>query len=254
MYPDRKKFVLEPFMLIPIFSGKSYMKKVLSIDPANLAVYFLMNEASGLTADNTEGTGARDGTYSGVTLGQPGIGDGNTCPYFDGVNDLMHFGTASLETACISDEMTIACWAKVANVGVWTDSTVRYVMGFTYGAATDAIIMLKSATDNRLQWQAEWGNGGPKPLLINGISETGWMHLAATLSVASDEFINYYNGVAQSTQTGFLTQSDFTIDAVRTIVGARVWTPADPWLGWLAHAAIWTSVLTPAQIADLATV
>ncbi len=36
MYPDRKKFVLEPFMLVPVFSGKSYTKKVLSIDPANL--------------------------------------------------------------------------------------------------------------------------------------------------------------------------------------------------------------------------
>ena len=44
-----------------------------------------MSEASG--TDMIDAVAAHNGTYTGVTLGQPGIGDGLTCPLFDGAND-----------------------------------------------------------------------------------------------------------------------------------------------------------------------
>ena len=256
MYPDRKKFVLEPFMLVPIFSGKSYTKKVINIDPANLAGYWPMNEASGATADNAEGTAARDGTYTGVTLGQPGIGDGNTCPYFDGANDIMNLNSASLGAACISDEMTIMCWAKVANAGVWTDGLWAYIMVLTYGSSTDLMWIIKSNVNNKLQFNTEWGNGGPTVPQFTPISTTDWMHLAITMSVSADEVWAYVNGVKTSgvPGSGMLTQLDIVLDPVRALVGARHSTVVDCFNGYIAHAAIWTSALTPAQIAELAAV
>ena len=58
--------------------GATYYKKVLATEPANLLAYWPLNEGSGSVADNLEGTAARDGAYTGVTLGQAGIGDGWT--------------------------------------------------------------------------------------------------------------------------------------------------------------------------------
>ena len=45
-----------------------------------------------------------DGAYTGVTLGQDGIGDGNTCPLFDGANDFLDFYSAGFSSAFNGDQ------------------------------------------------------------------------------------------------------------------------------------------------------
>ena len=79
----------------------TYIQKVLGIEPGNLIAYWPMSEPSGGIAINAEGTAARNGAYTGVTLAQPGIGDGNTCPLFDGANDFNNVYSASLDAAFI---------------------------------------------------------------------------------------------------------------------------------------------------------
>ncbi|MFV1969356.1 MAG: hypothetical protein ACC628_28375, partial [Pirellulaceae bacterium] len=56
-----------------------------------------MWEASGSISDDLSPQG-NDGAYTGVTLGQPGIGDGRTCPLFDGANDYNNIYSAALNT------------------------------------------------------------------------------------------------------------------------------------------------------------
>ncbi len=238
------------------FGALGYSDKILGTEAANLIGYWPMNEASGTNSDNAEGTAARDGTYTGVTLGQTGIGDGNTCPLFDGANDFNNIASASLGTAGISDNLTVALWAKVSGSGVWTDSTLRYMIRFTYSTTSDYISIIRSATNNRLQWSCEWGNGGAIAVLKNSVTETGWMHMAITINVGSDAVIAYYNGSPTgSPGSGLITQSDTTLDTLRTLISSDdVSSPANIWDGWLAHAAIWTTVLTPAEIATLAVV
>ena len=100
-----------------------YYQKVLSYDPI---AYWMMDEKQGavsydmVTARNT---GARNGAYTGVTLGQPGIGDGNTSPLFDGANDFTNIYSASFNAAFNGAEGTLGIWMRVFNVAVWTDGT-----------------------------------------------------------------------------------------------------------------------------------
>lgn len=79
--------------------SKSYMKKVLrpgvGYDPASLIGFWLQNEAAGGVSFDHSGYG-RDGAYTGVTLGQPGIGDGSTAAGYDGINDFNNIYGADL--------------------------------------------------------------------------------------------------------------------------------------------------------------
>src|SRR3972149_4677456 len=72
----------------------TYAEKVLATEPSNLLAYFICGEASGTVMQEEKNN--YDGAYTGVTLGQTGIGDGNTCPLFDGANDYGNLYTAGL--------------------------------------------------------------------------------------------------------------------------------------------------------------
>ena len=88
--------------------SKSYMKKVLrpnpgvGYDPSSLIGFWLQNEAAGGVSFDHSGYG-RDGAYTGVTLGQPGIGDGSTAAGYDGINDFNNIYSADL----VNDNLTL---------------------------------------------------------------------------------------------------------------------------------------------------
>src|SRR3990170_3594314 len=139
----------------PLFANKAaeeaYYEKVLGIQSANLLAYWPVWEASGAVADNMEGTAARDGAYTGVDLGQPGIGDGNTCPWWDGANDYCNIYSTSLRDAFNGAEGTIAVWAKVNSAAVWADGLYRYVFQLRVDGS-NLVIVRKDSTSNRLAW------------------------------------------------------------------------------------------------------
>ena len=125
----------------------SYSAKVLGIQPSNLIAYWRLNESSGAVADNYEGTAARDGAYVGVTLGQTGIGDGLTCPLFDGANDYVDIYSASLGAVFDKDAGTFAGWYKVANAGVLTDGSWHYAAQL-WADNSNYVALLKTSTNN----------------------------------------------------------------------------------------------------------
>ena len=94
-------FVVFNFSLAVVEGGtwSQTTQKVITTQADNLIVYWPLWETSGTTIDNYEGTAARDGTYSSVTLGETGIGDGKTSPRFDGTNDYCAIHTTSLQSA-----------------------------------------------------------------------------------------------------------------------------------------------------------
>ena len=61
--------------------GYTYSDKILGYGPF---AYFTLSDKVGLVARDLT-VNANHGTYFGVTLGQPGIGDGRTSPYFDNI-------------------------------------------------------------------------------------------------------------------------------------------------------------------------
>ena len=232
---------------IPFIGGASYSSKVLGIETANLIAYWPMNEAAGGVADNLEGTAARDDAYTGVTLGQPGIGDGNTCPLFDGANDFCNIYSASLNAAFSGAEGTAALWIKVSGAGVWTDGVARVALRMKADAG-NAITIQRTAANNafRYTYRSEIGD-------LAAITETGWFHTAVTWSASADEVKYYWDGAQVSTtETGIGVWAG-ALSATEVNIGAFDSGGVSPWSGYLAHAAIWTTPLTPAQILVLAT-
>ena len=239
----------------PIGGGSdlfAYANRTLATEPSDLIGYWPLWEASGVIADNYEGTAARDGGYVGVTLGQPGIGDGNTCPLFDGANDYVDNYSASLAGAFDGGEGTALIWAKVSGVGAWTDSTQR--AAFSIQADNNNRLKIqKDNANNVLQWF--YFAGGTQENETRGlVSETGWMHFGITWSATADEVIHYYNGIQQGgIDTGLGTWAGAIVEST-TNIGAASEAPTDIWDGYLAHHAVWTKALTQPQIAALAVV
>ena len=234
-------------------SFTTYQAKIAAIESADLIGYWMLRETTGATADNYEGTAARDGTYEAVTLDSAdGPLPGNGTPLFDGSTSYCDVYSTSLNTAFDGAEGTLAVWAKVSAVGVWTDSTRRYV-GY-FGADANNRVYLERFTTNGIFQVRYTANGTVNAINISGLSTTAWFHVAATWSKSGDAVIAYYNGVKSgSTSTGLgVWAGDLAETAVN--IGALSTVPASVWDGYLAHAAVWSTPLSAAQILTIATV
>lgn len=211
-----------------------------------------MGELSG-TVSTDYSPQKNDGAYTGVSLGYRGIGDGRTCPLFDGANDLNNIYSAALNTDFNGLEGTIAVWAKVSAAGVWADATLRVIMRLRVDASNEVQIR-KTATANQLSWLYVAGGTTDSVASTALGAATDWLHLALTWSDSEDSLKAYANGVQVGlTQT---TLGDWTgvLSSTTCHIGAASTTPTNVWDGYLAHAALWTTPLTAAQVAALAVV
>jgi len=241
-------------MLINGYATSGYSDKLLAIAPANLIAYWPLRETSGAVADNLEGTAARDGAYTGVTLNSSTGPDGKPVPLFDGANDFVDIYSASFNTAFSGAEGTVSIWAKVSGAGVWTDGTARNVISIEVDPSNVVEILKRGgATDDVLKFSHEAG-GTLKQLDVTGQTSTAWRHLAITWSVVADELKFYIDGAKQgATLTGLGTWAG-ALGIVTCTIGSEDTSPTFPWDGYLAHTAVWNTPLTPAQILALATV
>lgn len=231
---------------------KVYADKVLATQAAHLIAYWPLWEATGAVADNYEGTAARDGAYTDVTLGQTGIGDGHTCPLFDGAAGFVNIYTTSLRDALDGAEGSFALWAKVYDAGVWTDSTTRHFLRLR-ADAQNRMSFTKQSADNRVDWIYEAGNVVESNTILT-LSLTTWMHIAMTWSVVADQVIYYLNGVQDGAiDTGLGTWVGL-LASDNTVVGASDTVPNTPWHGYIAHVALWDTPLTSTEMAALAVV
>lgn len=229
---------------------QTYIDKVKSIFDTSLIAYWPLNEASGTTAYDVSGNGLH-GTYTGVDLGQAGIGDGETSPYFDGANDYVNVYSAGLASAFNGDEGTVLIWYKVTDADVWTDGIDRYLLYI----ATDglSIIRLTKRVDaNQLLFTYRAG-GTFEYGIITGQSSTGWIHMAMTWDAVADEVKYYIDGSLEETDTGLGTWAGNIISTFCHIGAGNEGTAGNT-DGYLAHCAIGNTALTPAQIAELAVI
>ena len=232
--------------------GVSYIDKVLGIQPADLLAYWPLNETSGMNANNVEGTAARDGTYTGVTLNSIIGPDGaNGAPFCDGANDYVDVFSTSLRDVFDGDEGTYAWWQKVFNAGVWTDATVRVPSILGTDASNRLLLQKRSQVNSmRLRHDAGGANKGVNP----SSSETGWEHFAITWSLLADEVKIYQDGSQfGATQTG-LNAWVGVLTIGNCFIGASSAVPAQVFHGYLAHVNTWSIPLPPTEILSLATV
>jgi hypothetical protein len=237
--------MLSPLQELLLFPGKTYAAKVKALGPI---AYWPMWEASGLTAYDISGY-SRHGVYQGVDPVQSGIGDGKTCPYFDGANDYCNVYTASLAAILPAAEGTLHLWIRVFNAGVWTNGLEQRFATFVT-ATGDYIILRKSGNNNQLDWLYKAG-GVAKIVSAIGITSVGWLPVGITVSATVTEMRAYLNGV----QTG-LTQGGFgawggALLANTAAFGASNTTPLLPWNGYVAHGVFFPRALSADEMLSL---
>lgn len=224
----------------------TYAEKVLNTAYDNLIGYWPMWEPSGLIAYDLSSRG-NNGAYSGVTLGQPGIGDGATCPLFDGINDVVNVFSAGLAADFNGLEGTQTIWARVSAAGVWTDGINRRIWQTQVDGANNEEAH-KSAVANQIQ--VAYSAGGVVEVRNQiPFNPTDWFHVGMTWSASADEVIYYFDGLPVETDTAL---GVFAGVIVLATIGALNLAGAQPWDGFLAHPGIWTRPLTAAEFANLA--
>ena len=234
-----------------------YMQRVLATDPIG---YWMQDEKQGAVSYDmvtARSNGARNGTYTGVTLGQPGIGDGRTSPLFDGATDYMNGFSASLAASINMSEISIMLWLKMFNVGVWTDGARRDAFGIFINGAN--YIYLSNILNNRLEWK--YTAGGIQSVVQVIVAETDWMALFMTASLSAGgtgemmayRFVNGIGGQVGATQVGLGVWAG-ALPANNPVIGAFSIVPANPTYGYIAHGAIWDRPIMPATAAGLAVV
>lgn len=226
-----------------------YYQKVLALDPV---AYWMLDEKSGTVAyDLVSGrvAGAQNGAYTGVTLGQPGIGDGRTGPFYDGTNDYTNAYSAALAAAFNGAEGTVMIWSRVANAGAWTDGNERRHLTLL-ADGNNYILVRKAVANNTLQW---FYNAGAvfKGFTVGGYATTDFFQTAITWSATADEVSVYYNGALAAATLNGLGVWAGALNAIFTVIGAADLVPTSSWNGGLAHCAVWDRPLPLAEIAAL---
>ena len=228
----------------PALFNPQYAAKVLSVERANLIGYWPMWERSGAISRDYSPRG-NHGVYTGATLGQPGIGDGRTSIFCDGVNDFSNIISAGLGADFDGDEGTFLIWMKVANAGVWTDGIARRPLTIEVDGNNYMLFDKPAANSIRGIYRAggtlETGTRG-------GITTLDFFSFAMNWSAIADEVKYYYNGAWFETDTAL---GAWVGPIIRAIIGAATVTPAFPWHGWLAHAMLFSTPLSDVNVGHL---
>lgn len=213
----------------------AYTNKVRSFAPL---AYWPLADATGSVATDASGNG-RNGTYSNVTLGVPGIGDGRTAASFNGTSSYVDI-YAAISGVIPYDEGSISVWVRDTALDVstrqaigWRKPDVRWQLIQTdlkRPAISRAAVSVSDVTDFA-------------PV---------WTHLCATWSVVGNSLKLYRNGVSVGTPS-----TAATISGAITVGWCNIgclFPGAQHWGGDIAHAAVFNTPLSAAFVASLAVV
>jgi hypothetical protein len=238
-----------------ITGSSLYSARVLATTPLR---YNQLSEGSGTTIVDS-GSNGYTGTYTGITwdAGQspPMLG---SVPFFDGTNDYGDLYSAAFGTAMNLDEFTFLLWLKVRAASVWTDGAARRILMISRNI-NNRFYIEKGSSNNNISFERT-GNSTSKSVSVGSQSDTGWVCLAGSASVAGGGLLAagesrfYKNGVQiGATQTGNIASAGSGLSSTATVIGATNTTPANIWDGYLGHLIIWNRPID-AEILALMTV
>lgn len=223
-------------------SEQVYWQRVKNIAPANLLGLWRLNETSGTDALDSSGNDY-DGTYSGVTLAALTGPDGSPAPSFDGLNDYADLSASGAAAVFNGNALTLNFWFKVANIGVWSDSTNR-VLFMVYDSVSSEIFYLRKQNTGDLQWV--FNAGTAKTISKAGVTSTGWISMGVT--IASGTMIAYFNGAPEGSPLSGLdtwtSTPEFILVGANSVYGAN-------WPGGISLPMLWDTAFTSDQMAEI---
>lgn len=228
---------------------QEYLTRLLSIRPSARLACWMLNEPSGTTIVDSGGAG-RNGVYSAVTLGQPGLGDGRTSALFDGTTSYGNIYSAGLASAFNGSEGSAVIWFKVLNAGVLTDGLARRMLAIAVDT-NNRVFLFKNTIANDIR--AIYTAGGVVKTFSlgpgNSFFSTDWASCGLTWSKSADLVMGYLNGAPYppSALSGLGVWAGAPA-ATTTAIGAFNTTPTNQWAGWLSRATIWNAALTDAEM------
>ena len=220
-----------------------YLGKVLATDSSNVIAEWALDEAAGATNVNDYSPENNDGTPSNVTFGSTGIGDDRTSASFNGTTSYINVFSSALATDFNGAEGTFSIWAYSAN---WADSTERTLV-YLRDAAYNNYIYLHKYTTNNIS-VVRRAAGGADKVVSFGVSGSGWKHVVGKWSESGDYLKLYVNGSEVGTPASSI--GTYGNDPTFWDLGAGD-SHGVPWNGTLAHAAMWKSAISDAQILAL---
>jgi hypothetical protein len=162
---------------------------------------------------------------------------------FNGSSDFIDMGNSAALNPATS--ISIACWVFPTNVSAkdeWAVARDDDVLGRSYSfgvaAAGEVLIQLSGAS-----------SASTTAILSNN----QWYHLAATLIWNNATGGNIYvNGSVDPNTTNFSVPANNATTGDNTVGERTFSTSHGRWTGNITDIAIWNSILTPTQIANLA--
>ena len=217
--------------------------------PATAAQAFNRNVAGLADSMTFPGTNPLNGTYNGVTLGQPFGGNIPYAPSYDGNNDLTNIYSAALNTAFSGASGSIHTFVQVSGVGVWTDATLRVIVAIEVDN-NNRVRLVKQSNIDRLQ--LFYVSGGTNKNVIITTDRVDRFLLSMTWDKPTDQMIVYINGVKTgSTQTGLGVWAG-NLDPAKCVLGALTTAPSNIWDGFITEVILHpTRAMSQPEIIDI---
>ena len=228
------------------------------------AVEFIAGNAStgpaSLTSTGTQYTEWRNISVTevnplngGDTATTVGVATGiASMPYarrFNGATSFINIYSAELNSMFNPAAGTLIAFAQVANAGVWTDGSARYMVNLGVDTNNYIIVYKNSSPNNQLVcW---YKAGGTDDLVTYTTSTTDAISIAFTW----DKLINnkvslYINGTLIGTSPTLGTWVG-NLNSLNVTIGAYNTTPANVWNGDIAQVMLANRALTAGEIADI---
>lgn len=173
----------------------------------------------------------------------PDVVQGHSVPLEGGVK---YMSTVSAQSLGIGDSWTIQAWVKVDDSGGY-----MWIAREALGLDNRITCRATSGGDFTFQIWDENGNFIKSYELANGVTVGSWHHLAMTWNGSTNELKPYVNGVDKSSAVTKIEDLTGTMTSTARIFDVGSYTSAGTFLGRASSAAIWSSVLTADEIAEI---
>jgi len=229
----------------------SFADYALNIQRANLIGAWFPGESAGASCfDNSDQR--NNATACSLSIPEPCI-SGITGASFNGASAHVNVYSTAFNSDFNGNELTMFVMARTGSAGSWTDGATRNLFHFAVSASNDVFIT-KTSTDYtiRVSYAASGTTKIVNNLLLsNQLPRNCYFTMALTVSATASQFMGFFNGEQfGTTQTGLLNWSG-ALAVAQCTIGANSIIGANPWVGWIGAALVWSKALDANTIRNL---